>query len=56
MMICAVLVLLLLTGCSRSEPPETSKHEGYVDAVEVIPPEKQETESQALLRLEHPGL
>lgn len=47
MMICAVLVLLLLTGCSRSEPPETSKHEGYVDAVEVIPPEKQETEEPA---------
>lgn len=39
-----MLTALLLAGCAAPETPETSAHEGYVDAVVVVPPAEEKIE------------
>ena len=39
-----MLTALLLAGCAVPETPETSTHEGYVDAAVVVPPAEEKAE------------
>ena len=43
-MLSMILSVLLLAGCAAPETPETSAHEGYVDAVVVVPSLKEQAE------------